>query len=62
MHTPRNVEYLAFVEIIHGRWVRLEVSAPSPQGALAQVRSRNLNGEVVVVKEKAIYQYEKETE
>lgn len=58
--SPREVEYDVFVEVIHGRWVRLDVIAPSPQGALAQVRKRNLNGKVVAVKAKATYEFDKE--
>jgi len=58
----RSITYHVFVEIVHGRWVRLEVNAPSPQGALAQARQHNLNGKAVVVKDKAIYEYDERSE
>jgi hypothetical protein len=53
----RSVEYAAFVEIIHGRWVRVSIDAPSPQGALAAVRRMKLDGKAFIVKSSAAYEF-----
>lgn len=56
-NTPREVAYVLFVEIIHGRWIRMDLTAPSPQGAVSQARRQNLNGRAVAVKANATYEF-----
>lgn len=58
--TPRSVPYAVYAEIVHGRWVRLDVTAPSPNGARDQARKLKFSGRLFVVKVDAAYEYEKE--
>lgn len=56
--SPREIAYHVFAEIVHGRWVRLDVVAPSPQGAAEEARRLKFEGRLFIVKDAAPYEFD----